>query len=172
MKKILNLLLIVVALFAACKKGGAGSTDQPVTPVMPPPVNLELPTGAKDGVAFVNNGTSAIITLYAPGKKSVSVIGEFNEWSASANAMKNTSDGKTWFVQIDNLDPNKEYAYQFLVDGTLKVADPYCEKVLDPDNDKYISATTYPNLKAYPTGKTTGIVSVMQANQPTYNWKN
>ncbi|OAQ42367.1 hypothetical protein A5893_04455 [Pedobacter psychrophilus] len=54
----------------------------------------------------------------------------------------------------------------------MRVADPYCEKVLDPDNDKYISATTYPNLKAYPSNKTSGIVSVMQANQPVYNWKN
>ncbi|MGY3054170.1 1,4-alpha-glucan branching enzyme [Pedobacter sp. UYEF25] len=172
MKKILNLLLIVVTLSVACKKGGPGGTDGPVTPVMPPIANVELPVGAKDGVAFINNGTSAIVTLYAPGKKSVSIIGEFNNWQGVANPMKNTGDGKTWFVQIDNLDPNKEYAYQFLVDGNLKIADPYCEKILDPQNDQYISAATYPNLKAYPTGKTTGIVSIMQANQPTYTWKN
>ncbi|MET4082378.1 1,4-alpha-glucan branching enzyme [Pedobacter sp. UYP30] len=173
MKQLLNFLLIVVTLSAACKKGGSGGTDQPAPPTpTPPATNVGLPAGAKDGVAFVNNGTSAIVTLFAPGKKSVSVIGEFNDWKTTSNAMKNTSDGKYWFVQVDNLDPNKEYAYQFLVDGTLKVADPYCEKVLDPQNDKYISATTYPNLKPYPTGKTTGIVSVMQANQPKYSWKN
>jgi len=44
--------------------------------------------------------------------------------------------------------------------------------VLDPDNDSYIDAETYPGLKAYPKGKTTGNVSVLQANQPAYNWKN
>ncbi|WP_379084860.1 hypothetical protein [Pedobacter sp. UC225_65] len=59
-----------------------------------------------------------------------------------------------------------------MVDGSLKVADPYCEKVLDPMNDGFIGASVYPGLKTYPTGKTTGIVSVMQANKPIYTWKN
>ncbi|QPH41538.1 alpha-amylase family glycosyl hydrolase [Pedobacter endophyticus] len=165
MKKIIYLLLLVTAFNAACKKAANGGND-------PIPTNTELPAGAKDGVAFINNGTSAIVTLYAPGKNSVSLIGDFNDWSTAANVMKKTPDGNTWWVQIDNLNPNTEYAYQFYVDGSLKVADPYCEKVLDPNNDQYISPSVYPNLKTYPTGKTTGIVSVMQANQPTYTWKN
>ncbi|RYG03240.1 MAG: hypothetical protein EOO07_32120, partial [Chitinophagaceae bacterium] len=169
MKKIIYLLLLLTAFNTACKKSGTGDgTIDPVTP----PTSTDLPAGAKDGVAFINSGKSAIVTLYAPGKNSVSLIGEFNNWSTTASAMKKTSDGNTWWVQIDNLDPNTEYAYQFLVDGTLKVADPYCEKILDPSNDSYISAALYPNLKAYPTGKTTGIVSTMIANQPAYTWKN
>ncbi|PWS27068.1 alpha-amylase [Pedobacter yonginense] len=168
MKKIIYLIALLITFNLACKKAGSG--DVIVDPVTP--VNTDLPAGAKDGVAFINNGTSAIVTLYAPGKTSVSLIGEFNDWSASASVMKKTSDGNTWWVQIDNLNPNTEYAYQFLVDGSLKVADPYSEKVLDPANDQYITTATYPNLKAYPAGKTTGIVSVMQANQPVYSWKN
>lgn len=164
MKKVFYLLCYIVLLTTACKK----TTSDPVTET--PVTNTELPSGAKDGVAFTNNGTSAIVTLYAPGKNSIALIGDFNNWSTTA--MKKTSDGNTWWIQIDNLNPSTEYAYQFLVDGTLKVADPYCEKVLDENNDKYISAATYPNLKAYPSGKTTGIVSVMQANQPVYTWKN
>ncbi|MFC3560729.1 alpha-amylase family glycosyl hydrolase [Pedobacter jamesrossensis] len=166
-KKIFYLLLLVAAFTSSCKKAATdGGIETPITP------STELPAGAKDGVAFINNGKSAIVTLYAPGKSSVSLIGEFNNWSATVSVMKKTSDANTWWVQIDNLDANTEYAYQFLVDGTLKIADPYCEKILDPANDSYISAITYPNLKAYPAGKTTGIVSTMMANQPTYTWKN
>ncbi|MEO7216374.1 alpha-amylase family glycosyl hydrolase [Mucilaginibacter sp.] len=172
MRKILWIPLVVLLFTtAACSKkavdpnppsGGGG-------PVLPPVTNGKaLPAGAGDGVTFINSGTSAIFNLYAPGKTSVAVIGEFNSWGATA--MNNTPDGKNWWIQIDNLDASKEYAYQFLVDGSLKVADPYCEKVLDPDNDKYIPASVYPGLKAYPTGQT-GIVSVMQGNQPTYTWK-
>ncbi|SES07740.1 alpha-amylase family glycosyl hydrolase [Pedobacter rhizosphaerae] len=164
MKKVFYLLCYIVLLTTACKK----TTSDPVTEA--PVTNTALPAGAKDGVAFINNGTSAIVTLYAPGKNSVALMGDFNNWSTTA--MKKTTDGNTWWVQIDNLNPSTEYAYQFLVDGSLKVADPYCEKILDENNDKYISAATYPNLKAYPSGKTTGIVSVMQANQPVYAWKN
>jgi 1,4-alpha-glucan branching enzyme len=168
MKKLIYLLLLATAFSTACKKA---STDGGIDPI-PTNQKADLPAGAKDGVVFINNGTSAVVTLFAPGKKSVSLIGEFNDWSATALAMKNTPDGNYWWVQVDNLNPNTEYAYQFYVDGNLKVADPYCEKILDPDNDKYITAATYPNLKAYPTGKTTGIVSIMQANQPSYTWKN
>ncbi|TCD18590.1 alpha-amylase [Pedobacter psychrodurus] len=167
-KKIVYLLLLVITLNSACKKA---STDDGLEPTQTNQT-ADLPVGAKDGVVFINKGTSAIVTLYAPGKKSVVLIGEFNDWSATSATMKNTPDGNYWWVQVDNLNPNTEYAYQFFVDGNLKVADPYCEKILDPDNDKYITAATYPNLKAYPTGKTTGILSVMQANQPTYTWKN
>jgi 1,4-alpha-glucan branching enzyme len=166
-KNILYLFLLVVAFNSACKKA---STDVSLEPT-PTNQTAALSAGARDGVVFINNGTSAIVTLYAPGKKSVSLIGEFNDWSTTTLAMKNTPDGNYWWVQVDNLNPT-EYAYQFYVDGNLKVADPYCEKILDPDNDKYIPAATYPNLKTYPTGKTIGIVSVMQANQPTYTWKN
>ncbi|MEJ5996040.1 alpha-amylase family glycosyl hydrolase [Pedobacter sp. Du54] len=168
MKKIIYILLLFT-LIVACKKSSTPPIAIPTNPTNPA---TDLPSGAKDGVTFINNGTSAIFTLYAPGKTSVAVIGDFNNWSSTASPMKKANDDQTWWVQIDNLNANTEYGYQFLVNGNLKVADPYCEKILDEANDKYISATVYPNLMSYPTGKTTGIVSVLQANQPTYTWKN
>ncbi|WP_026899089.1 alpha-amylase family glycosyl hydrolase [Daejeonella oryzae] len=131
--------------------------------------NAELPAGAKDGVTYLNNGTSVLFNLLAPLKSNVYVIGDFNNWQPSPEGfMKNTPDGKRWWVQIDNLTAGTEYAYQFLVDGNLRIADPYCEKILDPNNDQYIS--NYPALKAYPSGKTTGIVSVLQSNSTPYSW--
>ncbi len=170
--KNIYLLLITATLLSnmACSKKSVTPDTQPT----PNPVvnGKDLPAGAVDGVTYINSGTSVIFNLYAPGKKSVAVIGEFNNWQADAKYnMYQTTDGNRWWVQVDNLDPNKEYAYQYLVDGNLKVADPYCEKILDPNNDQYISTDVYPNLKAYPAGQT-GNVSVMQANQPVYNWKN
>ena len=166
MNKFIKVLLLLTVCAYACKKANSivdgGGTPSTAT--------AELPAGAKDGVTFINNGTSAIITLYAPGKTSLAVTGDFNNWQTAA--MKKTPDGNTWWVQIDKLDANTEYAYQFVADGSVKVADPYCEKILDPINDAYITDATYPNLKAYPTGKTTGIVSVMQTNKPTYTWQN
>lgn len=138
-----------------------------------------LPAGAKrDGVTYINNGTSAILSLTAPNKQFIHAIGEFNNWTANdASYMKrtpnaggaadNSVDGR-WWVQIDGLTPGREYAYQFQVDGGLRVPDPFTEKVLDPNNDRSIPGATYPNLKAYPTGQTTGIVSVLQSNAPGY----
>jgi len=164
-------LLILSALATACQKSSLPPDDM-TTPVLPGGPASELPPGAKDGVVYINNGNSAIVTLYAPAKTTVALIGDFNDWQSTKNPMNKTADGKTWWIQLDNLDPAKEYAYQFLVDNELRIADPYTEKVLDPQNDSFISTTVYPGLKAYPTGKTTGIVSVMQGLKPMYSWKN
>jgi 1,4-alpha-glucan branching enzyme len=170
--RILYLLLVCILLAGviSCKKTPAADKGSGNVPD-PNPTAKDVPAGAHDGVTFINDGKSAIFNLYAPGKKSVTVTGDFNDWSADIKyAMTNSTDGTRWWIQIDNLDPNIEYAYQYYIDKSFKIGDPYCEKVLDPDNDKYIDASIYPNLKAYPTGKTTGIVSVMQANQPAYSW--
>lgn len=159
------MILMVVLLIGgmSCKKtpkgdGGSGN----VTGVDPP-------SGSTDGVTFTNAGKSAIFNLYAPGKKSAAVIGDFNGWAPTA--MKKSQDGKRWWVQIDNLDPTKEYAYQYQLDGVLIVADPYTHKVLDPSYDSAIPPSVYPNLKPYPTGSTTGIVSTFWYGAPAYTWK-
>ena len=132
----------------------------------------DLPTGAKDGINYEAGDTSAILVLYAPKKFSVNVIGDFNNWQASLPyVMKMTRDSARFWLRITGLTPGVEYAYQYIIDGSLVVADYNTEKVLDPAHDSYIPSATYPNLKAYPTGKTTGIVSVLQTAKPLYNWK-
>jgi len=138
----------------------------------------DVPAGYGDGVTFFNGGKSAIFNLYAPNKKSVHLLGDFNNWTSnSSNLMFNSTDGTRWWIQVDNLDPSAEYAYEYLIDGNLKVADPYSTKVLDSMNDKYIPTAVYPNIKAYPAGKgkgtpsVNGIVSDIQYNAPAYTWK-
>lgn len=132
-----------------------------------------LPAGTKPGINYLS-GTSAVLVLEAPGKNRVSVIGEFpgSNWAEqTAYQMNRTPDGKYWWLQVNGLTAGTEYAYQYLVNGTLKIADPYAEKILDPWNDSYISAATYPSLKAYPAGQS-GIVSILQTNAPAYTWTN
>lgn len=134
-----------------------------------------LPAGVRDGINYAGNNTEVTLVLYAPGKNRVSVIGEFpgSNWSEQTGyVMNKTPDGNYWWLRITGLTPGTEYAFQYLVDGLLKVAEPYSEKTLDPFNDPNISATTYPGLRAYPTGQTTGIVSIVQTNAPTYTWTN
>ncbi|MBL0272711.1 MAG: 1,4-alpha-glucan-branching protein [Chitinophagaceae bacterium] len=136
---------------------------------------LPLPAGVRAGINYEAGNTAATLVLFAPGKSRVSVIGEFpgNNWVEQSNyIMSNTPDGNYWWLRITGLTPGTEYAYQYLVDGQLKIADPYTEKVLDPynNNDGNISATTYPGLRSYPAGQT-GIVSLLQTNAPAYNWQ-
>ena len=151
--------------------GASSAVDSLVFVVRPAVTTAVLPAGAKDGVTYLAGGTSVILNITAPNKQFAYVLGEFNNWQTdNAGYMNRTPDGNRYWIQLNGLIPGREYAYQYLVDGTLRVADPYTEKILDPNDDQYIPAVTYPNLKAYPTGKTTGIVSVLQTGQTPYVW--
>jgi len=131
-----------------------------------------LPSGVKDGINYEPGDTSATLVFYAPLKNNIYVLGDFNNWAQQLNyQMNKTPDGSRFWIRLTGLTPGTEYAYQYLIDGSLRVADYNTEKVLDPNNDNFISPTTYPNLKAYPTGKTSGIVSVLQTRKPGYTWQ-
>ncbi|MBW7846869.1 MAG: T9SS type A sorting domain-containing protein [Bacteroidales bacterium] len=137
-----------------------------------PPITVEnLPPGMIDGVNRLSD-SAVLVSLFAPEKQFAFLIGDFNNWSLDQNNyMKRTPDGKRYWLQINKINPEREYAYQFFIDGQIRVADPYSQKILDPWNDAYIPPSTYPNLKPYPVGKTSGIVSVMQTNPEPYNWQ-
>jgi glycosidase len=133
-----------------------------------------LPAGVRDGINYESDNTAVTLVLYAPGKSRVSVIGQMpgSNWAEQSQYLMNkTPDGNYWWLRITGLTPGTEYAFQYLVDGTLKIADPYTEKVLDPYNDGSIPSSTYPSLMPYPTGSTTGVVSIIQTNAPSYNWQ-
>ncbi len=137
-----------------------------------PVVTESLPAGIEPGITRLSD-TSVILSLYAPYKNYVYAVGDFTNWITDDKYfMKKTPDGNTWWLQIDGLKPNIEYAFQYFIDGELNIGDPYSQKVLDPFNDSNISPSTYPNLKVYPAGKTTGYVTVFKTNPSDYTWAN
>ncbi len=126
----------------------------------------------KDGINYIDDNTVTLV-LYAPNKTFAFVKGSFSDWNLSlSNQMNKTTDGNRYWITLNGLTAGQEYTYQYIVDDTVTIADPYCDKILDPWNDQYISNSTYPNLISYPSGKTTGIVSVFQTAQTPYSWNN
>jgi 1,4-alpha-glucan branching enzyme len=163
-------------IVAEANDGTTTKTDTIRFFVSPGVTITPLPSTVKDGINYEADNTAATLVLYAPLKNRVSVIGEFtgSNWvEQSQYQMNKTPDGNYWWLRIAGLTPGTEYAFQYLVDGSLKIADPYAEKILDPynNNDQNIPASTYPNLKSYPTGLTTGIVSILQTASPQYAWQ-
>lgn len=159
-------IVLFILLCSSCKK------DAPADQPEEGGGAKELPASAADGTTFRNGGKSVIFNLTAPGKQRVHLIGDFNDWKADDKArMTQTPDGKRWWIQLDGIDPSKEYRYQYLIDGELRIADPYAEKLLDPDHDSFVPQSSFPGSKAYPTGKTTGIVSAFQSAESPYSWK-
>jgi len=127
-----------------------------------------VPEGLKDGINYVDDQTVQLV-LHAPGKGHAFVIGDFNDWTPSSEA-RMTKDGERFWITLDHLVAGQEYAYQYLVDGSLFIADPYSEKVLDPSHDKWISEVTYPGLKLYPSDFASGIVGIVQPGQTAFSW--
>lgn len=132
---------------------------------------IDLPAGIRDGINYIDT-TTVVLSLFAPYKKFVYVIGDFNEWEVDSNyQMYQTPDGKRYWIEINGLTPRTEYVFQYFIDGTLRIGDPYADKISDPSNDTYIDEDTYPGLIKYPVGKTTNIATVLQTGQMVYNWQ-
>ncbi|RLD60158.1 MAG: alpha-amylase [Bacteroidetes bacterium] len=131
----------------------------------------DLPNGVVDGINYIDDNTVTLV-LFAPNKQFVFAIGDFSNWELDEQYLMNkTPDGKRYWITIDNLIPNKEYIFQYFVDGEIKIADPYTDKISDPWNDKYISNDIYPDLIQYPEDKTSEVASVFQTAQMPFNWQ-
>ena len=69
--------------------------------------------------------------LVAPSATRVSLVGDFNDWEASATPMQGTVTDGLWTVTVP-LSPGR-YRYAFLVDGVNWVPDPDAPRALDDD---------------------------------------
>jgi glycosidase len=158
-------------LIAEATASGVTVKDTVYICVPAPVVNEVRPAGVKTGINYIDNSTVTLV-LHAPLKNNVFVLGEFNDW-IQRNAYQMKKDGEFWWITLNGLTPGKMYGFQYLVDGTIKVSDPYAELILDPWNDKWINEKSqiYPNLKSYPLGKTDGLVAVLQTAKPAYSWE-
>lgn len=142
-------------------------------------VNEARPEGVKDGITIIDNSTVTFV-LYDKDKDGnhkdyAYLIGDFNDWKLNHDyQMKRDDATGCWWYTLTDLDPQTEYAFQYYVyseaDGPVRLADAYTEKVLDP-LDRYIAASTYPNLREYPSDKTSDIVSTFRTQKEDYSWK-
>lgn len=136
---------------------------------------MPRPTGIVPGINYhPSDPTRATLCLWAPLKVSAYLSGDFNNWEVSSSYLMNR-DGEYFWKELTGLTPGVEYGYQYLIDEALWVADPYADKILDPD-DKYIPTATYVGLKPYPAGAVRSKsyenrVAVLQTNQTPYAWQ-
>jgi 1,4-alpha-glucan branching enzyme len=78
------------------------------------------------------------LVVNAPLKHKFVVVGDFNNWTQqSAYQMNETPDSNFFWLQINGLTPGTEYAYQYVIDDTLQLADYNTEKVLDASVDPF-----------------------------------
>jgi 1,4-alpha-glucan branching enzyme len=138
------------------------------------PSDAPRPPGIVDGITYDPTDPSRVtLSVFAPWKSFIHVIGDFNGWEIHPEqALKRDAireDSVHWWITLDGLEPGREYAFQYVMDGDLRLADPYAEKVLSPE-DSFIPASIYPELKPYPEGQTLHAVSVLQTAQEPFEW--
>lgn len=156
MPKNLLSLLFLLLVFSCQKSDVQGTSTPPQTLIY------------RDGITTISNDSLAFV-LFAPKKQSVYLIGDFNNWIVSDNYKMKKSGDRFW-IKIGNLVPGKEYICQYLIDNSIRIADPYAKKISDPTYDSQISSTIYPGLISYPAGKTTGIAMTVSTAVDNYSW--
>jgi len=165
-----------------------------------PRVYEPVPTDARDGINrnFPNPGDVTFVLrvpkrtspqpthqnpnipqTYELGRRSVHIIGDFNDWQPSSTyQLKACTTRLSYWITLSGLDVDHLYRFQYLVDETQRITDPYTELILDPWNDQWINHHSmehidyeiFPNLPAFPVGLTTGLVATFQINRPEFQW--
>ncbi|GHT25728.1 hypothetical protein AGMMS4957_20960 [Bacteroidia bacterium] len=87
----------------------------------------------RDGITRISDDSLAFV-LFAPGKNSVYLVGDFNSWQVSA-PYKLHKDGDRFWLKIGDLDVSKEYVLQYVVDENIRIADPYSGKIIERNNN-------------------------------------
>ena len=137
--------------------------------ITPTTISEPLPEGARDGINYIDESTVTLV-LRAPNKNNVYVIGSFNNWSIGSQYLMK-KDGDVFWITLSGLSSSEEYQYQYLVDGTIRIADPYAEKISSPFDDAEIIADgRYPGLLPFPNGKTTEAASFLRTTKEEFQW--
>ena len=140
---------------------------------VPPVTEAPVPAGMVDGINFDPNDDSKVtLVLFAPLKEFVYLLGDFNNWEKRQEyLLKKDSQKNRFWIELTGLTPGADHMYQYLVDGSIRIADPYSTTILDESNDEFIDEVTYPGLPAYPAGKTSHAVTLLRTGEAEYNWQ-
>lgn len=185
----INKLGIVIRSSDGSKKGIEEDsfievTDNKYIAFQPAPIiEQTMPAGTVEGIN-ISSGSSVTFAFYDKDKNGnhkdfAYILGDFNNWTLTndgTSQMYRDNSAGCWWITVENLDPAKEYRFQYYTgtkDGdVIRLADAYSEKILDPDNDKYIPESTYPSSEMVYPEKGIGIVSTFKINKDEYSWQN
>ena len=96
-----------------------------------PAQSAELPDGLQLGAHDLGNGRVSF-ALHAPWKQQVALVGDLNDWQPEPLPV--SSNGIWWIIK-EQLEAG-EYAYQFLVDDEIAIADPYSRALRWTDGEQ------------------------------------
>ncbi len=108
----------------------------------------DIVAGALPGASDHGEG-QATFAIYAPAKRSVHVAGTFNRWDFRQDPLEQRNEG--YWVRARDLPPGR-HEYQFVLDETLFISDPYAQEV------------SFGGAGAQPR-------SIIEMGRPVYAWR-
>ena len=155
--------------------------------------SVPMPAGLKHGINYVD-GSTVTLVLYDRDKNGRShdfcnLLWDGNRWAPANDKrypplpMKWDNDKGCWWVTLSDLDPDKQYKFQYQLgygeNVTVTTFDPYTEIVYDTSNDQYIKDSAYPDLateygSSYGSGSSrrdVGFISAFKINWDEYDWE-
>ena len=144
--------------------------------VLPTPSQPAIYPGGVPKMGAVKNADGSVtFCLAAPQKSSAMIVGSWDDYQLldqNTMAYQDYQNDRYFWITVPGLESGKDYMYYYLVDGNLRVGDPYARLVLDPYNDKYIPESVYPDLPAYPYEKFTDIpLAIYNDTLNDYDWQ-
>lgn len=163
-----------------CSNGGI-NTDKKRTVSVYDGVDAPYPGGKPVMGPVRNTDGSVTFCLAAPQISSAKLIGSWDgdSWSEDlAGQVMNACDYngyRYYWATVDGLDADKQYFYYYLIDGSIRVADPYSKLVLDKNNDKYDGidenwARGKMTLPSFPANCKSDLLTVYQEDMNDFEW--
>lgn len=159
---------------AIAKTADGKSVEKEQTYLVAPASQQRNFPGGTPKMGVTVDGSKIIFCLAAPEKKHVLLVGSWDGYAKLAENVMSYQDvnGQRYFwTELDGYDPSKDYIYYYIVDGTIKVADPYSRLVLDPYSDKWLS-NKLEGVPSYPYDLFDDtVLSVWRGDMNDYDWK-
>ncbi len=131
-----------------------------------------IPSGISDGINYDDSDdTKVTLSLLAPGIDFVYVVGDFNNWELNDSYVmkQDSNDPDRFWLEVTGLTAGEPYVFQYWVEGTVKIGDPYADQVADPWNDDFIPAEVFPNIPEYDF-QDYAIATVIETAQEEFVW--
>ncbi|MCF0218632.1 MAG: hypothetical protein HUK14_02515 [Muribaculaceae bacterium] len=142
---------------------------------LPQAVKKDYPGGKPIMGAIENSDGSVTFCLGAPSKTNVLIVGSWDGYEPLEERVMNYQDynGFRYFwTTVSGLNRNEYYPYYYLVDGKIKVGDPYAHLVLDPYQDKWLDSKIWPDMPKYPYDLFEDtMLAVYHGAEADYDWE-
>lgn len=114
------------------------------------------PNGSPKMGAVKNADGTVTFCIAAPNKSSVIIVPSWDDYQVlDKNIMyyHDYNNARYFWITVSGLRDDVYYPYYYIVDGTIRVGDPYAKLVLDNYSDKWINEGVWDDRPQYPYDK-------------------